>query len=133
MYSSYFGVSNVVKQGETFSPKLFSVYFDDLSLALSGAKKTGCIINSISLNHVFHANDSCITTIDWYVLLLQYTQPSIRLIPLNLSVLYIKPSKFKVYCLTMILNSVPILNADSVQYMGYVFTPDFKDDIDMLR
>ena len=41
------------------SPKLFSVYVDELSKTLSTAKN-GCIINVISINHVFYAGDLCI-------------------------------------------------------------------------
>ena len=57
--SSYFSVSNGVRQGGILSPKLFSVYVDDLSVALS-ATKTGCVINNKSVNHVFYADDLCI-------------------------------------------------------------------------
>ena len=57
--SSYFSVSNGVRQGGILSPKLFSVYVDDLSVALS-APKTGCVINDTSVNHVFYADDLCI-------------------------------------------------------------------------
>ena len=50
--SSYFGVSNGVRQGGSLSPKLLSVYVDALSVALF-ANKTGCVINDTSVNHVF--------------------------------------------------------------------------------
>ena len=33
----------------------------------------------------------------------------------------------------MVLYYVPILYADSVKYLGFMFTPDLKDVIDMLR
>ena len=56
--SSYFGVSNGVRQGGILSLKLFPVYDDDLPLALSGAN-TRCIINGISVKHVFYADDLC--------------------------------------------------------------------------
>ena len=57
--SSYFSYSNRVRQGGIPSPKLFSVYVDDLSVALS-ATKMGCVINDTSVNHGFHADDLCI-------------------------------------------------------------------------
>ena len=57
--SSYFSVSNGVRQGGILSPKLFSVYVDDLSVALS-ATKTSCVINDKSVNHAFYADDLCI-------------------------------------------------------------------------
>ena len=56
--SSYFGVSNGVRQGGILSPKLFSVYIGELSRAWSAAK-TGCLINDIYVNHVFYADDLC--------------------------------------------------------------------------
>ena len=43
-----------------------------------------------------------------------------------------KPRKFKLYYPTMVLNYVPILYADSVKYLGLMFTPDLKDVIEML-
>ena len=48
-----------VRQGGILSPKLFSVYVDDLSEALS-ATKMGCVINDTSVNQVFYADDLCI-------------------------------------------------------------------------
>ena len=57
--SSYFGVSNGVRQGGILSPKLFSVYVDELSKTLS-AVKTGFIIYDVSINHVFYADALCI-------------------------------------------------------------------------
>ena len=57
--SPYFIVSNGVRQGGILSPKLFFVYVDDLSVALS-ATKTGCFINDKSVNFVFYADDLCI-------------------------------------------------------------------------
>ena len=57
--SLIFGVSNGVRQGGILSPKLFSVYDDELSKTLSAAK-TGCIINDVSVNHVFYTDNLCI-------------------------------------------------------------------------
>ena len=33
----------------------------------------------------------------------------------------------------MILNAAPLPYVDSVKYLGFMFTPDSKDDIDMQR
>ena len=41
------------------SLKLFSVYVDDLSVALS-AIKTSCVIKDTSVNRVLYADDLCI-------------------------------------------------------------------------
>ena len=37
-----------------------------------------------------------------------------------------KLRKFKLYCPIMALSSVLILYADSVKYLGFMFTPDLK-------
>ena len=57
--SSFFTISNGVRQGGILSPKLFSVYMDDLSNVLirSGV---GCYIDNVCVNHVFYADDLCL-------------------------------------------------------------------------
>ena len=57
--SSFFTISNGVRQGGILSPKLFSVYMDDLSnmLIRSGVD---CCIDNVCVNHVFYADDLCL-------------------------------------------------------------------------
>ena len=57
--SSFFTISNGVRQGGILSPKLFSVHMDDLSnmLIRSGV---GCYIDNICVNHAFYAEDLCL-------------------------------------------------------------------------
>ena len=50
-------MSNGVRQGGILSPRLFSVYIDDLSKALSKAN-IGCHLDSVCTNHLFYADDS---------------------------------------------------------------------------
>ena len=59
MRSSLFNISNGVRQGGILSPKLFSVYMDDLSnlVICSGV---GCFLNNVCFNHVFYADDLCL-------------------------------------------------------------------------
>ena len=57
--SLYFGISNGVRQGGILSPERFSVYVDELLRRLSD-DKIGSIINGISVNHVFDADDLCV-------------------------------------------------------------------------
>ena len=54
--SSLFTILNGVRQGGILSPKLFSVYMDDLSnmLIRSGVD---CYIDNVCINHVFYADD----------------------------------------------------------------------------
>ena len=54
--SNYFCISNGVKEGGIFSPKLFSVYVDNFSDKLIKSK-TGCHIDNLCINHVMYADD----------------------------------------------------------------------------
>ena len=137
--SSYFSVSNGVRQGGILSPKLFSVNVDDLSVALS-ATKTGCVINDKSVNHVFYAADLCIMSgsptglqklID---ICYNYSvQNSLTFNPTKSVCVVFKPKKFKLYFLPMVLNASSLPYVDSVKYLGFMFTPDSKDDVNMQR
>ena len=57
--SSFFTVSNGVQQGWSLSPKLFSVYIDDLSNMLI-RNGVGCYIDNVCGYHVFYADDLCL-------------------------------------------------------------------------
>ena len=52
-------MSNGVRQGGILSPKLFSVYMDDLSNMLSRSC-VGCYIDNVFVKHVFYADDLCL-------------------------------------------------------------------------
>ena len=118
--SSYFSVNNGVRQGGILSPKLFSVYADDLSVALS-ATKTGCVINDKSVNLVFYADDLCIMSaspaglqklID---ICYNYSvHNSLTFNPTKSVCVVFKPKKFKLYCPPMVLNAAPLPYVDSV-------------------
>ena len=47
--STYFNVSNGVRQGGVLSPKVFAIYVDDLSLDLAICK-SGCYIDDQCMN-----------------------------------------------------------------------------------
>ena len=59
MRSSFFNISNGVRQGKILSPKLFFVYMDDLSNLLISSD-VGCILNNIRFNLVFYGDDLCL-------------------------------------------------------------------------
>ena len=120
--SSYFSVSNGVRQGGILSSKLLSVSVDELSVALS-ATKTGCVIKGTSANHVFYADDLCImsaspaglhTLID---ICYNYSvQNSLTFNPTKSVCVVFKPKKFKLYmyCPPMVLNAAPLPYVDSI-------------------
>ena len=54
--SDYFYISNAVRQGRILSPKLFSVYVDDLSDKLIKSK-IGCHIDNQCIDHVMYADN----------------------------------------------------------------------------
>ncbi len=58
--SSFFSISNGVRQGGILSPRLFSLYMDNLTEKLISCR-SGCYINdSQSANHVLYADDICL-------------------------------------------------------------------------
>ena len=56
--SSFFTISNGVPQRGILSPKLFSIYMDDLSNLLISSG-IGCFLDKVCFNHVFYADDLC--------------------------------------------------------------------------
>jgi len=54
--SVYFKISNGVRQGGILSPRLFSLYTDDLGTLLADTQ-VGCYIDSSCVNHFFYADD----------------------------------------------------------------------------
>lgn len=55
-FSTFFKVSNGVRQGGILSPYLFCIYVDDLSIALNQTG-IGCKINNVIVNHLMYADD----------------------------------------------------------------------------
>ena len=58
-FSSYFTLSNGVKQGGILSPHPFNVYMDDLSVNLNKLQ-IGCLYAGTLINHLMYADDLCI-------------------------------------------------------------------------
>ena len=57
-FSSYFSVSNGVRQGGILSPFLYAVYIDGLSSALNKIT-AGCYVGNHKINHLMFADDLC--------------------------------------------------------------------------
>ena len=57
--SEYFSIINGVGQGGVFSPQLFAICMDDLSVCLTQCKAS-CYQNETVTNHVMYADDICL-------------------------------------------------------------------------
>ena len=57
--SNYFTICNSVRQGRMLSPKLFTLYVNQLTNKLL-ACNAGCYFNSMYINHVMYADDICL-------------------------------------------------------------------------
>ena len=57
--SNYFTICSDVRQGEILSPKLFTLYVNQLTNK-SIACNVGCYFNSMCINHVMYADDICL-------------------------------------------------------------------------
>ena len=57
--SQYFSIVNGVRQGGILSPKLFALYMNGLSRALSLCK-AGCYIDDQCMNHLMYSDDICV-------------------------------------------------------------------------
>ena len=54
-----FTISNSIRQGRILSPRLLSVYMDNLSKLLINFG-ISCFIDNVCFNHVFYADDVCL-------------------------------------------------------------------------
>ena len=58
-YYTFSTTNNGVREGGILSPRLFSLYIDDLSTLLADTQ-VGCHIDSTCANHFFYADDMCL-------------------------------------------------------------------------
>ena len=139
--SSSFTISNGVRQGGILSPKLFSVYTDDISnmLIRSGV---GCYIDNVGLcvNDVFYADDLCLMAPCAMALqeLLNICHNYSIIVDLKFNAkkslcFAFTPRLFKLSLPYLHINNIPISYVDSVKYLGFKFACAYKDDNDILR
>ena len=134
--SSFFTISNGVRQGGILSPVLFSIYMDDLSVLLSQSG-IGCHIEGLCINHVFYADDLCLMApcaIALQELINMCFKYSIE-IDLNFNALKsycvaFLPKLYKLALPELHINSMPISYTDSIKYLGYIFSSNNIDDND---
>ena len=137
--SSFFTVTNGVRQGGILSPFLFTLYVDDLSHRLNNSK-VGCHINNVCINHLFYADDLCLMAPSPVGLQLlidicaNYGFENDILFNRSKSMcMVVKPRGRNVSTPLMFLNGDALEYVDSVKYLGVVLSQDMKDDADMSR
>ena len=128
--SDYFYVSNGVRQGGILSPKLYSVYVDDLSDYLVKSQ-IGCHIDNVCVNHVMYADDICLMAPSPAAL-----QKLINIcydfsIQNNLSFnstksfcMVFKPRLYNLVCPTFYMNTEILDYAANIKYLGFTFSSD---------
>ena len=135
----FFTISNGVRQGGILSPKLFSVYMDDLSKLLINSG-IGCFIDNVCFNHVFYADDLCLMAPCALALqeLLNICHSYSISVDVNFNSLKsfcigFTPKLFKLSLPKININSAHISYTDSIKYLGFTFTCSHKDDNDIIR
>ena len=137
--SRYFYVSNGVRQGGILSPKLYSVYVDDLYDYLVKSQ-IGCHIDSLCVNHVMYADDICLLAPSPAALQklinICYDYSMQNNLSFNSSksfCMVFKPRLYKLSSPSLYMSTEKLEYTNSTKYLGFTFSSDKKDDNDMLR
>ena len=130
-------ISSGVRQGGILSPKIFSVYVDDLSDKLIKCKN-GCHIDNLCMNHVMYADAICLMVpsptflqelIDiCYDFSVQY---DLSLNSFKSYCIVSKPKSYKLSCPILYMDNLELKYADNFKYLGFTFSFDQKDDKDI--
>ena len=137
--STYFNVSNGVRQGGVLSPKMFAIYIDDLSLDLATCT-SGCYIDDQCMNHVMYADDICplapsaIGLQRMLDVCLDFSiRNDIKFNPIKSVCIVFKPKSSKLYCPNVKLDCDTLEYISCTKYLGFTFNMNSQDDDDMLR
>ena len=130
--SDYFYVSNGVRQGEILSPKLYSVYVNDLSDYLVKSQIDNV---HVCVNHVMYADDICLMAPSPAALqkLINICydfslQNNLTFNSLKSFCMVFKSRLYKLSCPMFYMNNEKL---DSIKYLGFTFSSDKKDDNDL--
>ena len=134
-----FTTSNGVRQGGILSPRLFTLYIDDLSYVLR-AINVGCFIDNTCTNHYFYADDMCLLApsagglqklIDACS---KYgNEHDILYNPIKSKCMIFLPKRYKLTVPTVSLDGNTLDYEDQIKYLGVVLSSDCKDDNDISR
>ena len=137
--SAKFTSSNGVRQGSVLSPKLFSVFMDELSVNLN-MSKIGCHMNNTSFNHIFYADDAVILSpsVKGLQKLLNICQKfaidnEIVYNPLKTKCMHIRKRGADSVNSAVYLNDIDIKWVESYKYLGIYLSSDLKEDTDIKR
>ena len=138
--SSYFHMSNGIRQGSLISPYLFNVYIDDLNGKLSSSK-LGCHIGTLPCNTFSYADDFAILAPSALSLNMmleicgEYANENLVEFNTRKSVvLLINPHKPVVVTKPNIyLNIQSLSYVDKFKYLGHFISEGFTDDEDIDR
>ena len=138
--SSFFTVTNGVRQGGILSPTLYNVYVDDLSNLLNQCN-VGCTVFNHCFNHLCYADD---------LVLMSPSAKGLQSL-VNICASYAKvndiiynekktvimicyPRSFNA-CDTpqILLNGSIIKHVDHIRYLGVILSHSFTDDLDLKR
>ena len=137
--SMCFITTNGVRQGGILSPRLFTLYIDDLSNVLYKLN-IGCFIGSTCVNHLFYADDIClmapsamglqqlINACEKYGI-----EHDILYNPIKSKCMAVVPSRYKLNLPIVTLNNINLVYENSVKYLGVVIDSKLKDDADISR
>ena len=119
--------------------ELFSVYIDDLSAKLVKCK-VGCSIDNLCMNHVMYVDDICLvvpspaalqelidTCYDFSV------QSDLSFNSSKSYCMVFKPKSYKLSCPRLYMDNQLLKYTDDIKYLGFTFSSDQKDDIDLPR